>query len=39
MAIGFAFAGQECDDIPLEETDEPLDLIVTEAGVIEVTQR
>ncbi|MFG6498125.1 5-formyltetrahydrofolate cyclo-ligase [Sulfitobacter sp. 1A13191] len=37
LAIGFAFAGQEWDDIPLEDTDAPLDLIVTEAGVIEVT--
>ncbi|MFG6567644.1 5-formyltetrahydrofolate cyclo-ligase [Sulfitobacter sp. 1A13679] len=36
LAIGFAFAGQEWDDIPLEDTDAPLDLIVTEAGVIEV---
>lgn len=35
MAIGFAFAGQEADDIPLEPTDQPLDLIVTERGVIE----
>lgn len=36
MAIGFAFAGQELDDVPLEPTDQPLDLIVTERGVIEV---
>lgn len=36
MAIGFAFAGQEMADIPLEGTDQPLDLIVTETGVIEV---
>lgn len=36
MAIGFAFAGQEVDDLPLEPTDQRLDLIVTEAGVIEV---
>ena len=35
MAIGFAFAAQEADDLPLEPTDQPLDLIVTEAGVIE----
>lgn len=35
-AIGFAFAGQESDDIPIEPTDQPLDLIVTEAGIIEV---
>jgi 5-formyltetrahydrofolate cyclo-ligase len=36
LAIGFAFAGQETDDVPLEATDQPLDLIVTEAGVIDV---
>lgn len=36
LAIGFAFAGQEWDDIPLEPTDQPLDLIVTESGVIEM---
>lgn len=36
LAIGFAFAGQEVDDLPLEATDQPLDLIVTEAGVIEI---
>ncbi|MDF1728324.1 MAG: 5-formyltetrahydrofolate cyclo-ligase [Sulfitobacter sp.] len=35
LAIGFAFAGQEVADLPLEATDQPLDLIVTEAGVIE----
>ncbi|MFK7837906.1 MAG: 5-formyltetrahydrofolate cyclo-ligase [Sulfitobacter sp.] len=36
LAIGFAFAGQEVADLPLEPTDQPLDMIVTEAGVIEV---
>ncbi len=36
LAIGFAFAGQEVDEVPLERTDQPLDLIVTEAGVIEI---
>lgn len=35
LAIGFAFAAQEADDLPLEPTDQPLDLIVTEQGVIE----
>lgn len=38
LAIGFAFAGQESDDVPLEPTDQPLDLIVTEAGVIEIAK-
>lgn len=35
LAIGFAYAAQEMDDLPLEPTDQPLDLIVTERGVIE----
>ncbi|WP_226781780.1 5-formyltetrahydrofolate cyclo-ligase [Oceaniglobus trochenteri] len=34
LAIGFAFAAQETDDLPLEPTDQPLDLIVTEEGVL-----
>lgn len=34
MAIGFAFAAQQAGDLPLEPTDQPLDLIVTEQGVI-----
>lgn len=33
-AIGFAWAAQEDDSLPLEPMDERLDLIVTEAGVI-----
>lgn len=33
-AIGFAFAIQEMDEVPREPTDQPLDLIVTENGVI-----
>ncbi len=34
VAIGFAWAAQEGADLPLEAVDEPLDLIVTESGVI-----
>ena len=34
MAIGFAYTAQEDEDLPLEPTDQPLDLIVTEQGVI-----
>ncbi|TNC51853.1 5-formyltetrahydrofolate cyclo-ligase [Rubellimicrobium rubrum] len=34
MAIGYAWAAQEDGDLPLEETDAPLDLIVTESDVI-----
>lgn len=33
-AIGFAFAAQEVEAVPVEVTDEPLDFIVTEAGVV-----
>jgi len=33
LAIGFAWAAQETADLPLDPTDQPLDLIVTEAGV------
>lgn len=36
LAIGFAFAGQEVAAAPLEATDQPLDMIVTEAGVIDI---
>lgn len=39
LAIGFAFAGQEVEICPLEATDQPLDLIVTETGVIEIGAR
>lgn len=34
MAIGFAYSAQEAEALPLEATDQPLDLIVTEQGVI-----
>ena len=34
MAIGFAFSAQEAEDLPLESTDQPLDLIVTENEII-----
>lgn len=35
LAIGFAYSAQEQADLPLEPTDQPLDLIITEDGVIE----
>ena len=35
LAIGFAYAAQEMEALPLEPTDQPLDMVVTEAGVIE----
>ena len=34
LAIGFAWSAQEYDALPLEPTDQPLDLVVTEAEVI-----
>ncbi len=34
LAIGFAYEAQEDENLPLEQTDQPLDLIVTERGVI-----
>ncbi|MGY3439294.1 MULTISPECIES: 5-formyltetrahydrofolate cyclo-ligase [unclassified Marinovum] len=34
LAVGFAYAAQEDADLPLEPTDQPLDLIVTEQGII-----
>lgn len=36
LAIGFAYGVQEMDVLPLEATDQPLDMIVTDAEVIEV---
>ena len=35
LAIGFAFAAQEAKGLPLEPTDQPLDMVVTEVGVVE----
>jgi len=32
LAVGFAFAGQEVQDVPHREGDEPLDWVVTETG-------
>ena len=36
LAIGFAYCAQEAKALPLEPTDQPLDMIVTEQGVIEL---
>lgn len=33
VAIGFAFAAQEMAEVPIEDTDQRLDMIVTEQGV------
>ena len=37
LAIGFAFAAQEDENLPLEPTDQPLDMIITETGIITPT--
>ncbi|WP_417728961.1 5-formyltetrahydrofolate cyclo-ligase [Roseovarius sp.] len=34
LAIGFAYGAQEAAGLPLEPTDQPLDMVVTEAEVI-----
>lgn len=34
LAIGFAYAAQEAETLPLEPTDQPLDMMVTENEVI-----
>lgn len=39
VAIGYAFAAQEDEGLPLEPTDEPLDMIVTEREVIDLPGR
>jgi 5-formyltetrahydrofolate cyclo-ligase len=33
IAVGFVFAAQELPEVPIEETDQRLDFIVTEAGL------
>ncbi|TCL10021.1 5-formyltetrahydrofolate cyclo-ligase [Shimia isoporae] len=35
LAIGFAFDAQEAGELPLEPTDQPLDMMVTESRIIE----
>ncbi|MBT9384686.1 5-formyltetrahydrofolate cyclo-ligase [Pseudooceanicola sp. CBS1P-1] len=34
LAVGYAYGAQEAEELPLEATDQPLDLIVTEREVI-----
>jgi 5-formyltetrahydrofolate cyclo-ligase len=38
LAIGFAFEAQLAQDLPLEPTDQPLDMIVTERRVLSFTR-
>ena len=37
LAIGFAFDAQQAEALPLEETDQPLDMIVTESRILDLT--
>ena len=37
LAVGFAFSGQHTSALPVEPTDQPLDAIVTENGVLHFT--
>lgn len=37
LAIGFAFGAQEASGLPLEPTDQPLDMIVTEKDVLSIS--
>ncbi|GAB5437746.1 5-formyltetrahydrofolate cyclo-ligase [Falsiruegeria mediterranea] len=34
LAIGFAFDAQEAEDLPLEPTDQPLNMLITESRVL-----
>ncbi len=36
LAIGFAYEAQQADDLPLEPTDQPLDMIVTERRILDL---
>ncbi|MFX0544254.1 5-formyltetrahydrofolate cyclo-ligase [Roseovarius sp. S1116L3] len=38
LAIGYAYAAQEAETLPLQATDQPLDMIVTEAEIIEFSR-
>jgi 5-formyltetrahydrofolate cyclo-ligase len=33
LAVGFGFAAQELDEVPIDQYDQPLDMMVTEVGV------
>lgn len=35
LAIGFAFDAQEAADLPLEPTDQPLDMMITESRILQ----
>ncbi len=37
LAIGFAYGAQQAKDLPLEPTDQPLDMVVTEHRIFDLT--
>jgi 5-formyltetrahydrofolate cyclo-ligase len=37
LAVGFASSAQQVDAVPHEPTDQPLDAVVTELGLVRVT--
>lgn len=39
VAVGVAYAAQQCDYVPRHDGDQPLDLVVTESGVMRPTVR
>ena len=39
VRAGYCFSGQEVADVPADETDIPLDLVVTEAGCLRIGAR
>ena len=38
LAIGFAYSDQEFENLPLEKTDQVLDVVITEREIIEVNR-
>jgi 5-formyltetrahydrofolate cyclo-ligase len=38
LAVGFAFSAQLLSDLPLEPTDQPLDVIITEDGLFPLSR-
>lgn len=34
LAVGYAYAGQQAGTLPTEQTDQPLDAVITETGVV-----
>ena len=39
VAVGIAYAAQQCDPVPRHDGDQPLDMVVTEGGVVHTPTR